>query len=179
MDNLLLAIFIIVLLAQWFLIVSLVLRNREISKIPSLTLTEPQSLNILRRAYKKAQAILGQAELTSIKTIAESKLESQKLNTELTEETKKKLDEYLQTLTIEGKASVSKFLEEFQKNTVEGVQKSLEDYKTARMKALDDNISIVAQRAIEVILEKKMTKELQVDLIYEALEQAKQEKLIT
>lgn len=177
MDLPVFALFLFVIFSQWLLIV--ILARSRISKEPSLTLTEPQSLGILHRAYRKAQAIIGQAELSSVKIHAESEIETKKISDQLTDETKKKLDEYLSTLTADGKAQVSKFLEEFEKNTVDATNKSLEDYKTSRMKAIDDNVSVVVERALELILAKKMPTDLQTDLIYEALEQAKQEKLIS
>lgn len=173
-----LLLFVFVILSQWILIVFLLLRKPPEQK-NSVTLTEPQSLGILHRAYKKAQAIIGQAELTSVKIHAESEIETKKISDQLTDETKKKLDDYLNTLTSDGKAQVNKFLEEFEKNTIDATNKSLEDYKTSRMKALDENISLVVERALELILAKKLPTEIQTDLVYEALEQAKQEKLIS
>jgi hypothetical protein len=169
---------LVVILSQWILILLLIFRKKEEPKPPSLTLTEPQSLNILRRAYKKAQEIIGQAELSSVKLHAESEMATQKVSDQLTEETKKKLDEYLGAMTTEGKSQVARFLEDFKKDTTAAAQKSLEDYKNARMKMIDDNISVVVQRAIELVVSKKLSADTQIDLIYEALEQAKQEKLI-
>ena len=169
-------LFLVVISAQWVLIVMLL--KREPKEKTAITLTEPQSLNILRRAYKKAQEIVGQAELTSVKLHAESEVATKKVSDQLTEETKKKLDEYLNTLTAEGKGQVARFLEDFKKDTTAAAQKSLEDYKTARMKEIDDNITVVVQRAIEIVLAKKLPSDIQIELIYEAIEQAKQEKLI-
>ncbi len=178
MDLPIIILFIFVILAQWTLIALLVL-NKKTEPKASLTLTEPRSYGVLHRAYKKAQAILGQAELSSVKIHAEAELATKKISDQLTEETKKKLDEYLNTLTSDGKTQVNKFLEEFEKNTIDATNKSLEDYKKTQIKAIDDNIGVVVERAIELILAKKMPDDLQTDLIYEALEQAKQEKLIT
>ncbi|MBI3887700.1 hypothetical protein HY310_01380 [Candidatus Microgenomates bacterium] len=172
-------LFLFIILAQWSLIVLLVWKKRERAAKSSITLTEPQSLNILHRAYKKAQEIIGEAELSSVKLHAQSELNVKKTEEELTEETKKKLDEYSNVLTKEGKEQVAKFIEEFKKKSEESINKSLEDYKDSRMKAIDDNISSVVARTVELVLAKKVSPDVQIDLIYEALEQAKEEKLIS
>lgn len=153
-----------VILAQVLIIIFLI-RKKEPKT--SLTLTEPQSLNILHRAYKKAQAILGEAEIDSVKIHAQSEIEVKKANEKLVE-----------ALSKEGREELKRYLTEFEKGASEATMKSLEEYKTGRMKALDENITAVVEATVEKVLGKKLSLTDQTDLVYEALEKAKQEKLI-
>ena len=61
---------------------------------------------------------------------------------------------------------------------IEATKKSLEDYKTSQMKALDDNIAEVTRRTVELVMAKRIDMKTHIELIYEALQQAKREKLI-
>lgn len=176
MDLPILIVFILVIFSQWVLIV--ILARARIPNNLSRTLTEPQSLNILQRAYKKAQAILGQAELTSIKMHAQTELEVKKIADKLTAKAEKKIEEYTDVLTAESREQTKTFLDNFQKEAAVTTVKALEDYKLARMKALDDSISAVVQKTVETVLSRTLTAKEQATLIYEALEQAKKEKLI-
>ena len=129
---------------------------------------EAKSFDVLHRAYKKAQTILGRAELDQIK-----------INASMTLKAEKKIEEYMETLTKEGKEHVKKFLTEAENAAMEATKKSLEDYKATQMKALDDNIAEVTKRTAELVLTKRIDMNTHVELIYEALQQAKKEKLIT
>ncbi|MCL4398031.1 hypothetical protein M1403_03355 [Patescibacteria group bacterium] len=89
-------------------------------------------------------------------------------------------------VVADSRQRVGAFLDNFEKEMAEAVkadmdktQKALADYKTARMAALDESFIAAAQRALEIILSKRINLADQAELVNEALEQAKKEKLIT
>ncbi len=220
----LLAVVILIII----IFVLLYLFLKEHYKIKSQTLTIPQaqkSWGILQAASKKAQEIMGNAELESIKTVADSKFEVRKMEEKYQAELDKMtaaiqanmqaqmqqaLDiytQYLADLRVSSqqmqllsqdftKQKVNEIFERFEQNlssfltTTE--QKSItaielelkaakgliETYKAQQMALVDENIVSILERTLSLILAKKMSLKENMELIYEALEKAKEEKFI-
>jgi len=55
----------------------------------------------------------------------------------------------------------------------------IETYKAQQMALVDENIVSILERTLSLILAKKMSLKDNMDLVYEALEKAKQEKFIS
>ena len=214
-------IFILIFLLYFYL--------KERAKNENQTLTIPQaqkSWGILHFAIQKAQEIIGNAELESVKTVADSKFEVRKLEeryqknldqlnaslqANMQSQMQKAMDEYtgyLQDLKVSNQQvqllsqeftqqKVNEVFERFEQNlsgfltTTE--QKSItaielelkaakgliETYKAQQMALVDENIVSILERTLSLILAKKMSLKDNMDLVYEALEKAKQEKFIS
>lgn len=181
--------------------------------------------SILRKAYKKAQKILGQAELEAVKVVADSKVFAQQLDgryegqlQKTAEKLEKSLDSQLgraqqeygvflddlktqaqqtQLLNQEyTKQKTSELFEKFESNLANFLtqteQKSvasielemraakqlIDTYKEQQLALIDENIIAVLEKTLSVVLAKKLSLKDQMDLVYEALEKAKVEKLI-
>lgn len=75
---------------------------------------QARSWNLLHRAYRKAQAILGKAELDSIKTVAESRVSTKKIEAEYEAKLAgltASLEKSLTTETDQAQSEFSKYLE--------------------------------------------------------------------
>ncbi len=59
---------------------------------------------------------------------------------------------------------------------LKAAQDMIENYRTQQFKLIDDNIVAVLERTFSLVLQKKLTLEDQLDLVYDALEKAKAEK---
>lgn len=80
---------------------------------------------------------------------------------------------------------LTQFLNDTQKNTTESIalelkatRQLIESYKSNQLKLIDDNIISMLERTLSLVLVKKLSLKDQVDLVYESLEQAKNEKFI-
>ncbi|MFH0936716.1 MAG: hypothetical protein V1808_00260 [Candidatus Daviesbacteria bacterium] len=62
---------------------------------------------------------------------------------------------------------------------VNTAKKLIEDYKKQRMATIDENIADIVEETTAKVLSKKLSLKDQTDLIYEALEQAKKDNLIS
>lgn len=157
------------------------------------TTSNTNSNNVLKRAYAKAKAVLTQAELSGIKITAESKIEQQKYASKLEKEMAQQCDKamiqyqsFLLSLRTRSEDEMSDYTNTFKKEiktvveaeTME-MKKALAAYKAAKMAEMDANFAAAAQKAIELILQKKISLADEVDLVNEALEKAKGEKLIS
>jgi hypothetical protein len=65
------------------------------------------------------------------------------------------------------------------KADMETIKRALTDYQRIRMAQIEENLAETIQRAAELYLGKKLDPETHMELIYESLEKAKREKLIT
>ncbi len=193
---------LIVIFSQWVLIVYL-LRKKSPGQ-PEGDLSDEKSLSLLSRAIKKAQNIISQAELSGIKIRAQSKVETRKMSEEMAEgiatatskveqmlykssdRANSQFQDFLNDLQAKSQQQVADYISKLEADLSAGLQtdlaemrKSIDAYKTAKLAALDANFLEVAQRALETLLDKKITLTDQVDLVNEALDKAKQEKLIS
>jgi len=192
MDILIIFVLFIIGLGQLILAIYLLGISARLKNLAFNFNRDPESLNILHRAYNQAKNIIANAELAGIKIHAQSKLETKKLNEELALEVEmasskveqvlyksaQKANEQYEKNLEQRSANIEKEMTEALAADVAEMKKSLEDYKLAKMKSMDENFAEITQRALEIVLEKKLTMANQMDLINEALEQAKKEKLI-
>lgn len=176
--------------------------------------TENKSLGILNRAIKKAQAIIGNAELEGIKISTQNRMTDKKaeqvLENELTLAMNKTYSEYVKFLeglkeqtnqiqtanqeVIKQRANIifdkfeqnlGTFLTSTEQKSITSIELELksarqliETYKTQQIAIIDENIISILERTLTLVLAKKIPLKDQVDLIYEALNQAKVEKFV-
>lgn len=81
--------------------------------------------------------------------------------------------------------NLTDFLSETQKHSVESIdielkatRQLIETYKANQLKIIDENIIAMLEKTISLVLAKKLTLKDQIDLVYESLEQAKNEKFL-
>lgn len=96
-----------------------------------------------------------------------SRLEQERLTTDA----QKRLEEYVDAMEKDVSVEI--------KTDMATVKKALEDYQKIRIAQIEENLAVTIQRAAELYLERKLDPETHLELIYEALEKAKKEKLIT
>lgn len=92
-----------------------------------------------------------------------------------------------QVLEMFGKfeTKLTDFLNETQKSSVEsidleikGTRQLIETYKQNQLKIIDENIIAMLERTLSLVLAKKLGLQDQIDLVYESLEKAKNEKFL-
>jgi F0F1-type ATP synthase membrane subunit b/b' len=89
----------------------------------------------------------------------------------LTEAAQQRLNEYVEAMQKDVAAEI--------KADMETIKRALTDYQRIRMAQIEENLAETIQRAAELYLGKKLDPETHMELIYESLEKAKREKLIT
>lgn len=191
----------------------------------SIRETQEKSDNLLHQAIRKAQTIVGAAELEGLKMVSDSRYESRKLEMEYekqfaaaltrletnfsnevlqsekefiqyladlkvrSEQTQNIVTEYTQKQTVDlferFEQNLSSFLTQTQQQSTDAVQLELraarqliDTYKAQQLSMIDESIIAILERTLSLVLEKKLTLEDNMDLVNEALEKAKAEKLI-
>ena len=187
--------------------------------------TESQSRNIILKALKKAQGILGRAEEERLKAVADGKSETKELESQYAKqmlELFKELEsgfsqhislaeqayiKYLEGLRFKGekaqaaseeftKQRSTEILSRFETNLKAFLQQTesqsmgainqeikasrvlIDRYKQQQLAIIDENVIAMLERTLSLVLTKKITLEDELDLVYEALDQAKSEKFI-
>jgi hypothetical protein len=204
--------FIFLALGQVALMVYLFRLDEKASEM--MTRLPKQNFGLLHNAYRRAQEIISQAELSGLRVRAQNKQVTRKLSQGLVtqvDESEKKIEKafleasgradahflnYIDKLQTEShkqeeallsaaQRRLDHFLAKFEDKVAADtdtelaeIRKTLETYKTTRMAALDENILAIVERTVGLVLAKKLTIADQTDLVYEALEKAKQEKII-
>lgn len=165
---------------------------------------------LLHQAIKKAQAIVGQAELEEIKIVSSSKVKTQKFEQEITKDltqTAQLYTKYLEDLkkastiaqdntleAIKQQASelflkfeqkLSEFLAQTEQRSTQSIDLELQatrqlidSYKQQQLKIIDENIVAMLEKTLSLVLPQKISLQDQVEMIYDALEKAKQEKFM-
>ena len=135
-------IFIIFLLivgiGQLILAVYLLGISSKVKSLLWLARTDPNSNNILRRAYQRAKAVLTQAELSGIKITAESKIEQQKFAGKMEQEMARACDKainqyqtFLDSLKSRSQEEMTDYLNNFKKTAEEKIASQNADMKKA------------------------------------------------
>ena len=139
--------------------------------------------DLMHDAVKKSQAIIGNSELEAIKQSATIEQIIKEGTAKAGEEYKKNLElqknQSDRLLREETQKTVAHFRDQLKKNMHEiqdGFAKELAVYKTKKEQAIDNNAEEIIDRAVELYLGKKLDKKEQMQLIFEALERAKNEK---
>lgn len=144
-----------------------------------------QTPGVLRQAFKKAQAILGRAELEGVKVVADSKFQTRELERKFEE----KMDEQgarlaqqmaqlVEKQTTAVIANFDKKLEKTLDDEIIKAQTEIADYKKRQMAKIDGAIVAIVERTVAKVLNKKLGLSQQADLVFEALEKAKAEEFI-
>ena len=176
---------------------------------------------ILHQAIKKAQALMGTAELDSLKASVEGKHQADKVReqtvaalTATTTQTQQALvqaqqdfQSFLQQVRQDHDQSykdsqeqlrqhINELFEHFEQKTADfllqaeqqttksielelkSARQLIESYKTQQLSLIDENIVAMLERTISLVLAKKLSLKDQMELVFEALEQAKAERFI-
>lgn len=177
--------------------------------------------NTINQSVAKSKNILDEAELNSVKVVADTRFHTQRMEEEMGREVEDLIREAQRTINAHSLKFVQ-FLEnlqkdaqliqkESQKNTAERInqlfgsleqrladflvetsQKTsstlelelksaralIETYKQEQLKLIDENILSMMEQTLSTVLNKKLSLEDHLDLVYEALEKAKVEKFI-
>lgn len=191
----------------------------------SIRETQEKSYGLLHQAIRKAQTLMGAAELESLKMVSDSRYESRKLEKEYekqfaaaltrletnfsnevlgaekefiqyladlkvrSEQTQNLVSDYTQKRTVDlferFEQNLAGFLTQTQQQSTEAVQLELkaarqliDTYKVQQLALIDESIIAMLERTLSLVLEKKLSLEDNMDLVNEALEKAKAEKLI-
>lgn len=183
---------IILIITQLILIFYVLRLNASLKRNNNDIETESRAMNILGRAYQKAQKILGRAELEEVKLVAHAKYQNDvhrdKLDKAFLAEADQAYDkfaDYLQRLTDHTEklekswsTAAAGSITKFQKDAQAQIQAELEAYKQSQMASIDANIIKIVTKTITDVLPKTVKPEIQKELVMEALEQAKSDKLI-
>lgn len=175
----------------------------------------------LHDSFKKSQDILGEAELDSIKTLADTRFYTKKMEqqydqklSEIIKQAQESINnsyaqliQYLVSLqkaaalsqqssekiaqervnqlfdTLEQR--LSDFLVETSQKTTYSIELELkaargliDTYKQEQIRLIDENILAMMEQTLSLVLNKKLSLQDHLDLVYEALERAKVEKFI-
>ncbi len=149
-------------------------RRRAEEKLKNLEQVAPARAiktgqGLLHRAIQKAQAIIGQAELEGVKITAASKFETRELETELEKQ-------MVKTVESEVHEALTKFNDKLSASSdAELAQMHLEiaNYKAKRLAAIDQKAVDVLEAVIPRVLAKNLKVADQMELINQAIEQAK------
>lgn len=169
----------------------------------SLVLSQIVVLFYLWRHEGILSELLGQAELAETKLVAQSKLETMRLGkiyeqavvgsaglvekvflAEVQKATKsyqKYLEELSQKFSQDSQQILAKLRETLTATTqaeLEEARNAIADYKKRMMQEAEDNIVSLVEETVKEVLRQKITLSDQVNLVFEALEKAKKEKLI-
>lgn len=185
-------------------VVGLVIYNFRLNNKQSIpTDDEQKSYKIIHDAIKKADVILSSAELGAIKEVADTKTilreeltqaEQEYLNylkflKESADSAKNATDETIRErvegIFVKFEEKLTDFLTQTQERSVETIdleikaaRQLLDTYKQQQLKVIDENIVAMLERTLALVLAKKLTLSDQVDLVYESLAKAKNEKFI-
>ena len=148
-------------------------------------MTEQHSMGIIRRAIRRAQAIIGQAEVEGVKVVAASKFQSRALEEKFEKELEKQSDDLAQKMGEEVTkktdavlAGLGNKLENLLEGEASKAKAEVTAYKEKQMAAIDERIVAVTERTIAKVLKQKLSLSQHADLVYEALEKAKAEEFI-
>lgn len=182
-------------------------KKREIQKDQFLENIKEKGWETLHQSIKKSQNMLGEAELEGIKVISDTRFYTQKMEqeyskklsqiiqeaensiktyqTQLIQTSSTMVEERINKLFDSLEQRLSDFLVETSQKTSSSIELELkaaraliDSYKEERLKLIDENILAMMEQTLAVVLNKKLSLEDQLDLVYEALEKAKVEKFI-
>lgn len=189
------ALILILLLGICFVQFILIFLLLERSEKP-VDRSAAKSREIIHMASQKADEIIGEAEIEGIKTAAATKLRATGFEKDYEEKLTEAVDKSQQELTRIVTEHVKNTLSGFDLKLAQTVAKIEDDrLKSAATKAdetkieinkyreeitakIDNNIADILETAIFKIIGKKLTLKDHMEIIYDCLEKAKNEKLI-
>lgn len=176
-----------------FILIFLLLERSEKPVDRSAT----KSREIIHSAVQKAQEIIGEAEIEGIKTAATAKMRATGFEKDYEEQLAEAVDKSQRELTKIVTEHVNATLSGFDMKLAQTIAKIEDDrLKSAAAKAdetkteiskyreeitakIDNNIADILETAIFKIIGKKLTLKDHMEIIYDCLERAKNEKLIS
>jgi hypothetical protein len=110
----------------------------------------------------------------------QTKFQEQQQNTlHLTQDTvSKSLQEFSQSLSAKT-VGIQESIDKKTTEQLEQVEKDISDYKTMRLKKIDEEVSRLVQKSFQEVLRRSISEPLHEELILEALEKAKKEEVLT
>lgn len=175
----------------------------------------------MHSSMEKSKEMLGEAELETVKAIADSRVVTKEMEQEYKDKVSEvvkqteasinssyaQLTQFMNNLQKEGleiktssekltqerinklfdnlETRLSDFLVETSQKTGKSIEVELkaaraliETYKQEQLKLIDENVVAMLEQTLALVLNKKLSLQDQLDLIYEALEKAKMEKFI-
>ncbi len=197
-DIAIIAIAIATLLCLGLLIKELFSKKEKVQQLEDVELksTHDKALASLLEAHKKAAEVLNQAERTGIKVVESSNMVTGKLEADYELHLNQALDlavtnattlmnQKLNTLFDNFEAKLTAMLQDTQQRSVSAIDLELkaarnliETYKAQQLQIVDENIVAMLEKTLSLVLTKKLTLQDQVELVEEALERAKTEKVI-
>ncbi len=159
--------------------------------------SEEKGRGIVYRAIKKAQEIIGEAEVEGIKTAAAAKLRTTEFERDYeerlgaaVEKAQREIEKIVRDNIIKSMAGfdlklaevISKIENERLKEAgakSDATKTEIEEYKKARLARLDDQIAKIVTETVVKTLDKKIDAATQMQTIYDALEKAKAENFVS
>lgn len=133
-----------------------------------------QTLNSSMQAVTDSQKELT-SFISQLKTVSEqSQQESQKAIEERVNQMFERLETRLSEFLMKTEQSTTSSIE----LELRSARQLIENYKTQQMTLIDENIVAMMEQTLSIVLAKKLSLKDQLDLIYEALEKAKEEKFL-
>lgn len=190
------ALILILLLGICFVQFILIFILLEKSEKP-IDKTAAKSQEIIHSAVQKAGEIIGEAEIAGIKTAAATKLRTTGFEKDYEEKLDAAVDKSQRELTrivtdhvnatlsgfdLKLAQTIAKIEDDRLKSAAtraDEIKKEMEDYRGQITAKIDANIADILEIAIFKITGKKLTLKDHMEIIYDCLEKAKDEKLIS
>ncbi len=189
---------LITLICFGLLLRELTQKKRQVKDLEDVELnkTHEQALASLLEAHKKAQDVLNQAERTSVKLVENSNMVTGKLEADYeahinqgievaVAKASEMMNQKLNTLFDAFENKLTQMLQETQNRSISAIDLELkaarnliETYKAGQLAVVDENIIAMLEKTLSLVLAKKLTLSDQLELVEEALEKAKAEKVI-
>lgn len=135
----------------------------------------------IEKYFEEANKKLTEAQKQYLDYLNYLKTESDSSRNESTDVIRTRIQEIFDQF----EANLTDYLSSAQQQSTQAIELELkatrgmiENYKLAQLKVIDDNIIAMLEKTLTLVLAKKLTLSDQLDLVYEALERAKEEKFI-
>lgn len=135
----------------------------------------------IEKYFEEANKKLTEAQKQYLDYLNYLKVESDSSRNESTDVIRTRIQEIFDQF----EANLTDYLSSAQQQSTQAIELELkatrgmiENYKLAQLKVIDDNIIAMLEKTLTLVLAKKLTLSDQLDLVYEALEKAKEEKFI-
>jgi len=161
---------------------------KELSAALGLNSQQQKSWSLWHKTFKKTQAILGEAELEGVKIVADTKYYTRELESrydqqyrEAVAQSQQEFGKFLAGLEKDSQSIVNGAMADFAKRLEENLTQEkaqVESYRKAKLAGIDQNMAEIVDQVARVVIGKKLPESSQTDLITEALERAKQDKLV-
>lgn len=176
----------------------------ELARSLGIPQKQKDSWSLWQKTFKKTQNILSTAELEGVKVVADTKYYTKQLEgvyEDQMRETSARMEKELEAAAAAAIQEYGKFLTDLEKKSSEITQSAvatfvknleertvaeearakteIENYKKTVMININNQMVEMVGEAVKIVVGKKLPVEIQMDLISEALEKAKKDKLVS